>query len=146
MKNLTLITAILIFLASCTEHEVPPTTSTSDDDITYLYDSVFISTDYDGGEEMVTGAGVYNYNPEESEYTIWILKFYGSDAWQEYYKFTVPAIGNFSFDSTYTTVLGSTNDSVFITGYFDADTMYMQYYFERIDFPSYNGNVELHSF
>lgn len=137
--------AITLLMAACEQTEIPPTTSPSDDDVTYSFDTEIISNT-GGNEDGIFSA--LNESYPDSTFTV-SVRMRGSAAATAIIKITAEVEGNFDYAFVYDWFGTSYTDTIYGTGYFDADTAYMHYTYQPMDddgnLYSEPKEVEIHS-
>lgn len=145
MKTLITLLFAAAALASCDQTEIPPTVSSQDDDVYYQFDGVLTDSTFAGLETTFDNQIIFD-NPSfpDSAFTVRITKAGDYNSHNETLVFTVPVEGEFVFNINYDWFLGGRTDSIWGSGYFDADTAYIDYQYEGLTSGEY-GSVHVHS-
>jgi hypothetical protein len=129
MKTYTILLSLVILFAACEKNEIPPTTSPSDDDMVYSFDTEIYS-EFSGIE-----SGIYSCINESYPNAEWTIRVQmrGSAASTEIVEFTTAEEGFITYAFTHEWFIGDNTDTIIGTGYFDADTAYLNYTYQQIN-------------
>lgn len=144
MKTFTLLFTLATLFAACETVEPPPGGSTQDDDKLYIFDTEINS---DMGSEAA-GLSCENESYPDSAWTI-AVQMRGSQAGLQSVEIIVQEEGYFDYAFVHDWFGTSYTDTIYGTGYFDADTAYLNYQYQPMnDDGSLYGephDVEIHS-
>ncbi len=148
MRTTFTLIAFAFLFAACETVTPPPTTGSQDDDKDYFFDlsaSIDDSTGADFTDDDITLHLVNNSYPD-SAWTAWFSYFYCTFDQGVTSDVIIETDGNFTIN--FTEERSGEVDTIYGSGYFDEDTLYMNYHYERLDVPVgtyYGGDVSIHS-
>lgn len=146
MKKICLISVIALSFAACSKEEMPdpdindPVINVVQWDYDLSYD-----TDGDGIENTTSSASMYNAYFPDSSWRLTLQDFPANGADPFGVQMEDMEIGFFEFGFVKNWSIGGT-DTIYGSGYFDQDTMYITYTFINVANAADMGEVTIHSF
>lgn len=144
MKTILYSLIALISFASCEKNDIPPNDPFIPDTVYEFNIRMIESADVDSLDMLINvHEGFNNSSFPDAPWTITFGSFLSNSPINQSIAFPIDNIGDFDFAFTYEWQTGTT-DSIYGSGYIDADTFYMHYTYIDIE-AGYTGDVEIHS-